>query len=209
MAGNIYLIGGGEIDSGETKIIDDNIKQSVKKGSSFVFFPTAAKDADRYICTIESIFGDHFKVIAVTQEKGRAFAEDAIKRASVIYLGGGTTQLLLDLFNRWKLVPLLHESNERGTVIMGMSAGAQALCEHYIHEEDNLFELRDGWGIVPACCLVHATEDSFHKSQQLCSEFTHKRSKLIGIGEGASWCIDDIKEYAIGEGSIFLINSNE
>ena len=203
MAGKIYLIGGGEIANGETKIIDDNIKQLIKKGSSLVFFPTAAKDADGYIRTIESIFGDHFEVTAVTQEKGRAFAEDAIKSASVIYLGGGTTQLLMDLFNRWELVPLLHESNERGTVIMGMSAGAQVLCKYYIHEENNLFELREGWGIVTACCLVHATEDSFHKSQKLCLE---KRIRLIGIGEGASWCINGIKEYAIGGGAMYGVD---
>ncbi len=203
MKGKIYLIGGGEIAKGETKTIDESIKKATPKGSLFVFFATAADDSEDYAKTIISVFEDHFNVIVASREKGRYFMEDAIKNASVIYLGGGMTQLLLDLFEKWELVHLLREANEHGTLIVGMSAGAQALCEYYIHEEDNSFELRKGWGIVSLGCLVHANENSFLKSQELCLKSMPKKLKFIGIGEKVSWCIDNSKEYVVGEGSIW------
>jgi dipeptidase E len=204
MKGKIYLIGGGEIAKGETKIIDESIKQSASKGSFFVFFPSAAGDSAGYINTIESVYGEYFEVIAATKEKGRIFVQEAIKKASVIYLGGGTTKLLLDFFKEWELTLLLREAYERGIIIAGMSAGAQALCAYYIHEEDGLFELRKGWGFAPMCCLVHANEPSFLNSKKLYSDFAEKDDiKMIGIGEKSAWCIDNSEEYSIGDGTIW------
>ncbi|OGI34296.1 MAG: hypothetical protein A2259_05060 [Candidatus Moranbacteria bacterium RIFOXYA2_FULL_43_15] len=188
MEKNIFIIGGGEIAKGETQEIDESIMKSAIKGSSFVFFGTAAGDAEGYGEIINKIFGDYFNVTVATEAKGQEFSENAIKNASVIYLGGGTTKFLIDHFEKWNLVPLLREAIERGVIVAGMSAGAQALVEWYIHEEDELYEIRKGWNLTAGSVgvLVHATEESFNRAKNLFSDSKYTNSKLYGIAEGAA-----------------------
>lgn len=185
---NIFLIGGGEIAKGETQEIDEAIMKSADKNSSFVFFGTAAGDAEGYGDIINKIFGDYFNVTIATEANGREFSENAIKNASVIYLGGGTTKLLMEHFEKWNLVSLLHDAINRGAIVAGMSAGAQALAEWYVHEEDGLHEIRKGWNLIGSSVgvLVHATEESFNRAKSLFSNSEYTNSKLYGIAEGAA-----------------------
>lgn len=207
MSKNIFLIGGGEIAKGETKEIDEAIKKSASEGSLFVFFGTAAGDAEGYGDAINKTFGDYFDVTFATEAKGREFSEDAIKNASVIYLGGGTTKLLMDHFEKWNLVSLLIEAIDRGVIVAGMSAGAQALSDWYVHEDGEMQEIRKGWGIMGKSLgvLVHATQDSFERAQKLISASEYATSKLCGITEGAVLLLDknsgDSEE--IGKGKIW------
>ena len=54
----IIAIGGGEIVSNETYEIDKFIVESAKKENpNFLFIPTASKDAEAYIETINDYFG--------------------------------------------------------------------------------------------------------------------------------------------------------
>ena len=201
MRGYIYLIGGGEIACGETKEIDDIIKQDVIEKSPFVFFGTAAGDSTGYIEMIQSVFGNKFDIVAATEEKGRRFAIDAIHHASIIYLGGGTTKLLLDLFERWELVDVLRQALERGTNIVGMSAGAQVLSTWYIHEDNDPMELRQGWGFVPVCLLVHAKEETIEKAKVLWKQDNSaKQYDFLAIGGRAAWRIDASGKSKIGPG---------
>lgn len=203
---NIVFIGGGEIGKGETEEIDSRIKTLALKGSSFVFFATAASDAKGYIETIKSVYGDHFNVVAATTEKGQLFSEDAIKNASVIYLGGGLTELLLEHFEEWNLVPLLTDAISKGVVVVGMSAGAQALSHCYIHEEADSMEVREGWGLtgMNACVLVHATEESFKKARAVYDE-NKLTCGLYGISESAALFSQDNNQqpFELGSGNVF------
>lgn len=190
---NIILIGGGEIAKGETREIDEAIMKSASKGSSFVFFGTAAGDAEGYGDIIRKTFGEHFDVMVATEAKGREFSENAIKNASVIYLGGGTTKFLMDHFEKWNLIPLLVEAIDRGAVVVGMSAGAQALAAWYVHEDGESQEIRKGWNITGESIgvLVHATEDSFKRAQGLVSGSEYVNSKLYGVAQGVALLIDE------------------
>jgi dipeptidase E len=185
MDNNIFLIGGGEIARGETREIDEAIKNSSSKGSSFVFFGTAASDAEGYGDVINKTFGDYFNVTIAARSNGREFSENAIRNASVIYLGGGITKLLMDHFDKWNLIPFLRDAIDRGAIVAGMSAGAQALATWYIHEDGELQEIRNGWDLTGESLgiLVHATEDSFHRAENLFSTSKFTNSELYGIGE--------------------------
>jgi cyanophycinase-like exopeptidase len=206
MEKNIFLIGGGEIAKGETREIDEAIMKSANKGSSFVFFGTAAGDAEGYGDIISETFGVCFDIAVATEAKGREFSESAIKNASVIYLGGGTTKLLMDHFEKWNLVPLLRDAIGRGVIVAGMSAGAQALAEWYIHEEGELQEIRKGWDLIgnSVGVLVHATEDSFNRAKNIFSNSEYTNSKLYGISEGAalSFGANSSDFFKIGTGKI-------
>ncbi len=206
MKGSVYLIGGGELREGETLEIDNELKRMAPQGATFVFFPTAAQDSLDYIKSIRQVYGDRFKVVAPTEESGPEFAVSAIESASVIYLGGGATELLLNLFNRWDLTKHLVAALERGSLIAGMSAGAQALSSWYVHQEDGVLELRQGWGIVPVCVLVHAKQESLFQAERLwrLNQGAHSE-QLLAIGEGAAWHIGPSGSQSKGCGAIWSL----
>lgn len=204
MIGSIYLIGGGEIRDGETYQIDENLKSLASEGSTFVFFGFAAQDSVAYSDAITSVFSDKFKVLVPTEKKGREYAINAIQSASLIYLGGGDTDRLMRLFSKWGLVDHLIKALERGVHIAGMSAGALALSSWYIHEDNDVFEIRKGWGIAPVGALVHANQDSFDKARSVWTSFYKAGTcPFVAIGEGAAWRIDSAGEQKIGNGNIW------
>ena len=207
MIGSIYLIGGGELRDGETYQIDESLKSLAPVGSTFVFFGSAAQDSSEYADAIASVFGDKFKVVTPTVKKGRQYAIDAIKSASVIYLGGGDTDLLMRFFSEWNLVEHLGDALKRGAHIAGMSAGAQALSAWYVHDDDDVVEVRKGWGVVPIGVQVHATQNSFAKAKTVWANF-HEADKysFVAIGEGAAWCVDAWGEHKVGLGTIWKLD---
>lgn len=209
MTGSIYLIGGGEIRDGDTQTIDHELRSLAVEGSIFVFFGTAAQDSVEYSDAIKSVFDNKFKVLISTEEKGREFAINAIKSSSVIYLGGGDTDRLMRLFSEWKLVEYLSAALERGVHIVGMSAGAQALSNWYIHEEGDDLEIRKGWEIAPVCTLVHANQVSFEKAKSLWANFYKgDECPFVAIGENAAWRISASGEQGIGSGDIWRMNDS-
>ena len=207
MTGSIYLIGGGEIRDGETHQIDEDLKSLASKGSTFAFFGFAAQDSVAYSDAITSVFGDKFKVLVPTEKKGREYAINAIKSSSVIYLGGGDTDQLMRLFSEWDLVEHLIAAFERGVHIAGMSAGALALSSWYIHEDNDVFEMRKGWGIAAVGTLVHANQDSFGKAKSLWADL-HRDNEcsFVAIGESAAWRISTSGEQKIGSGDIWIMD---
>jgi len=211
MKGIIYLIGGGELRGGDTQLIDEDIMSQAPKGSTFVFFGFAAQDSTDYANTIRSVYGEKYTIVVPTVEKGREFAIDAIKSAAVIYLGGGNTEQLLRVFAQWDLVDHLRTAIDRGAHVAGMSAGAQALSTWYVHEEENdIFELRKGWGIVPGGVMVHANPASFDKAKLLWSD-NDMRDKypFVAIEESAAWRVGTLKTFKVGSGNIWIMSAKK
>ena len=206
MSGTMYLIGGGELRNGDTQLIDEDISSQAPKGSTFVFFGFAAQDSTDYANTITSVYGDKYTVVVPTVAKGREFAIDAIKSAAVIYLGGGNTELLLQVFAQWGLAKHLGTAIDRGTHVAGMSAGAQALSTWYVHEDNDIFELRKGWGFAPYGVLVHANPASFDKAKLLWFEQGVPGAyPFVAIGEGAAWHVSGFEATKVGLGNIWTI----
>lgn len=206
MSGAIYLLGGGELRNGDTQLIDQDILSLAPQGSTFVFFGSAAQDSPEYADAIRSVYGDRYNIVVPTEAKGRDFAVNALQSAAVIYLGGGTTELLLQLFSKWNLVEHLRAAIDRGAHAAGMSAGAQALAAWYVHDEDDTFELRKGWDIVPVGVLVHANPASFDKAKALWSENDMTGSyPFAAIEEGAAWRVHGQQASKLGSGNIWTI----
>lgn len=208
MSSILYLIGGGELRNGDTQLIDEDIMSQAPQDSTFVFFGFASNDSTDYANTIKSVYGDKYTVVIPTVAKGRKYAIDAIKSAAVIYLGGGNTEQLMKIFAQWGLVQYLHAAIDRGTHVAGMSAGAQALSEWYVHEENDIFELRKGWGVVQLGVLVHANPTSYDKAALLWSDHGMSGAySFIAIGESAAWRISGVEKNKVGLGSIWVLPS--
>lgn len=208
MIGTIYLIGGGEVREGGTRLIDQNISSLVPKGTDFVFFGTASDDNRDYAEVIKSTFGSHFKVKIATREKGKDYAISAIKSASVIYLGGGQTELLLELFYEWGIEGDLVRAMERGAHIAGMSAGAQALSAYYVHEDSDAPCIKKGWGVVSGCVYVHAKKKSLANTRKLWTNHNEAyKHPFIAISENTAWRISPQGDEKVGNGEIWLASN--
>jgi len=183
---NVILIGGGEIARGETAAIDQQIKSMKPAGTRFVFVGTAAHDAPGYAEKIAEAFGDHFDVQSPTVAAGRDAMQAALQQADVIYLGGGETARLVEQFTSWELVDVLRGSIDRGVVIVGMSAGALALAEWYIHDEDGEFEIRTGWGILAGVgVMAHAHAENQARAAELIQQSAqYQDATFYAIAEG-------------------------
>lgn len=206
MPGHILLIGEGEIAKGETKIIDDKLKSLIPVGSKLLFFPTAAGDSDGYIQTIRQVFGDVFEVVSVTEAQGREYALEQLQTAQAVYLGGGRTELLLDLFKKWDLTTALRGLLDRGGVVAGMSAGAQALSTAYTDFDATAqMETKTGWNFSKVYCLVHAKEEQIAKAFNAYQQSGRQTDvSFVAIGERAAWHIHDGGSEKIGEGPVWF-----
>jgi dipeptidase E len=129
---SIVAIGGGEIADGETRGIDDQIVAS-SDGSAptALFIPTASGDADGYCKAFREYYGEMLRcdidvLRLVDTDLSMAEIESQIGDADLIYVGGGDTRFMLDVWRTSGIVDLLRQAREQGTLLTGLSAGA--LC---------------------------------------------------------------------------------
>jgi|GEM_PF-2063527 len=202
---NLYLIGGGEISTGETAEIDQRIISTHSTGSRFLFFPTAANDNQNYIAAIHTVYGKHFKIDVITQSDHRTDIIKKLNEAKVIYLGGGKTSILENFIEEKQLLGTLQNLIDHTTII-GMSAGAQLIAATYGEIGRNTIVRQKGWGLINIAVIVHATAESMIKVVAL-QEFYVLGSNLYGIGEFAALHIkkDSIKK--VGKGDIWTLKN--
>lgn len=126
----IVAIGGGEIADGETEPIDRHVCDLAGSDSpAALFVPTASGDASGYRAAFDAHYGDRLgcrtRHLTLHDE---AVEEDGIRAdldwADVVYVGGGSTPLLLECWRTHGVDRLLREAYRDGTVVAGLSAGA-------------------------------------------------------------------------------------
>lgn len=143
MKKKIVAIGGGECGrttkSGykmpyETKEIDSEIiRLTEKKKPNFLFIGHAQSNEQnerKYFETMRAIYGDIFNCECKTIWKSdllsqRAeYIKDLLCWADIIYVGGGDTKGMIEIWNKTGFNKLLYEAWLNGTVMCGLSAGA-------------------------------------------------------------------------------------
>lgn len=130
----IISIGGGAIERPlkhpETTAIDEEIvKISGKKHPRLLFIPTASQDAPTYINAVTKQYGKRLGCTVQTLElyhnrPSKKEIAACIKRADIIYVGGGNTMRMMRLWRKLGVDRLLIQAAKKGTVCCGLSAGA-------------------------------------------------------------------------------------
>ncbi len=128
-------IGGGELKNKTTAPIDGYIaglaKSRITDGRRgyALFFPTASHDSNPYFNSFRKTYTSLFDMKAdiAILTKGLMTLEhvaEKIQKADVIYVGGGDTLFLMDVWRKTGIDKLVWEAYQRGAVLCGLSAGA-------------------------------------------------------------------------------------
>ena len=142
------LIGGGNtrLPDYETKLIDEEIvKMTKKENPNFLFIGLASSHSDSYYDTMKSIYKDLGCNTVYLKKSNIINNPDIVKNkiydADIIYIGGGDTVKLMHDVKEYKIDKLLLEAYKKGTVLVGISAGAILLSEKGF--SDSLIERKE------------------------------------------------------------------
>ena len=130
----IIAIGGGEIGRPgypiETTNIDKEIiKLSGKKKPKVLFIPTASSDSKGYCDVFTKHFGTRLGckvniLYLVNNRPSHKLICEAILNADIIYVGGGNTLKMMNIWRKLGLDEILFKAAERGIILSGLSAGS-------------------------------------------------------------------------------------
>lgn len=148
--GKIVAIGGGELRLNETIAIDKFIVEfSEALNPKLLFIPTASKDAQGYVDIINKVYGEQLGcqveiLLLVNNDITEEEIERKILSSDIIYVGGGDTVKMMDIWRRKKVDKYLRKAYENNIVLAGLSAGS--ICWFIKgHADSNTNTNEDGW----------------------------------------------------------------
>lgn len=164
----------------EPKLINKKIVElSGKKRPKFLFLPTASDDSSRYVSRIEAVFGKSFgcdvrNLLLYSDDQLKRSFEEKIAWADIIYVGGGNTLKMMNLWRRLGVDRELKKAYQSGTVMCGVSAGSICWFDYGVSDsrqfknpDRNDFIRVSGMGIIPALNNPHHRSDSWDDGHRL------------------------------------------
>lgn len=187
---NIIAIGGGSVDEGQTKALDlELIRLTGKSNPRVLFIPTASDDEEGYIETFSRAYRD----LGCTVDVLRLLSNDdpsKIADADLVYVGGGNTKMLVEVWKQRGVDKLLRTHVDAGKPVGGVSAGA--LCWFRVGNSDwpkyegvpNVNTARlDCLGFVDLVLCPHTLREEFRLD-----EFREMMKSERGPGIGVDDC---------------------
>jgi dipeptidase E len=130
MVGKIVAIGGGDIAQRETHTIDETIIfLSGNKKPHVLFIPTASSDSPEYVSAFVYYYGEILGcqvdvLYLIDQSLDKHVIAEKIFAADIIYVGGGNTLMMMNVWRKHGIDELLKIAYEKDIVLCGVSAGA-------------------------------------------------------------------------------------
>lgn len=167
----MVAIGGGDLQTTE-KLNIYALKLSGKEAPKVLFIGTASMDSDDYFANFSAAFRKlncSVKSLPLTKGQVDSAAIDAsLEWADVIYVGGGNTRAMMEIWKRYSLDKKLRAVYEKDTAVLtGLSAGA--ICwfrsghsdsDSFTGGEDWKYTIVDGMlGLFPYCLCPHYNEE--------------------------------------------------
>jgi dipeptidase E len=167
----IIALGGGEIGrpgfpTETTKIDKEIITLTGKKSPTFLFVPTASFDSESYYEVVKKHFGNKLgcktDVLYLIKEKlSKKEIENKVLSSDIIYVGGGNTAKLMNVWRKTGLDKILKKAAKKGVVLSGISAGSICWFKYGLSDSRNLnskdvkFMKLSGLGFINASHSPH------------------------------------------------------
>ncbi len=199
----VVAIGGGAVFNpckpAETLAIDQvsvDIAKAItlKEKVNLLFLPTASNDDILYCNTIYNHFhlrlGCNYDHLRIIEEKNTIDGiYEKINWADIIYVGGGNTRMMMNVWREHNVDMLLKRAYMQGTVMTGLSAGS--ICwfvggSSDSEKHDGVEDWKPVW--VKGLGLVNMEHSPHYNSEEWRREETFKRAKETGKN---ILCLDD------------------
>lgn len=220
----MVLIGGGDIGRGnttyETKEIDEEIvKMSNLEKPNFLFIGLASSFSDSYYDIIKKIYKNlgcetvYLKKKNIINNPG--IVKDKISNADIIYIGGGDSIKLINEVKEYKLDILLKEAYKKGTILVGISAGAILLSKEgfsdslILRNESNKHCFIEGINLNDLVICPHYNLN-IDKTNELKEQINSR--KVYGLEDCTALKIEDNKISIIKsnhEKNVYLLSNNQ
>lgn len=170
MKKTLICIGGGEIRSKETLKIDAQIAFLAKERAGenravSVFVGTASHDSLPYFNSFRKTYTSNFDIkadLALLTKKDIPMEKikGKLEKADLIYVGGGNTIFMLDVWRKTGFLDMLLDAYNRGVIIAGLSAGAICWFEDMYTDsiEGSKYGVEKGLGILKGIMSPHYNE---------------------------------------------------
>lgn len=191
----IFLIGGGDIGRANTnyniKEIDQEIVKSTNKiEPNFLFIGLADSYADSYYNIIKKNYQNLGCQTAYLKKKNiinnKELAKEKINAADIIYIGGGDTIKLTKIVKEYKIDELLLKAYQKGTILVGFSAGAILLAKGgysdalILRKESNEYTYLKGLNFVNININPHHNDDP-NKTKSLKKYLKSSNKEFYGL----------------------------
>ncbi len=137
--GKIVAIGGGENGHHNTKyetaVFDKEIiRLTGKDKPNFLFIGLANIYPDYYFEVMDGIYNGMYSCktdyLKYHEIKDKNISSNKIKKADIIYVGGGNTYKLMRLFKMYEIDKMLVQAYNEDKVLCGVSAGGICWCDY-------------------------------------------------------------------------------
>lgn len=171
MKRQIFALGGGELKTKTTLEIDKYIAKAAKehagdKRAMGVFFGTASHDSLPYFNSFRKIYTSVYDIkaeIALLTKKDVPLEniQNKLDKADLIYIGGGDTVFMLDVWKKTGIDKMIIEAYKKGVILAGVSAGAICWFEDMYtdsliaHGDEESYGLHKGLGILNGLMSPH------------------------------------------------------
>ena len=158
----IISIGGG----GFTHETDESLDQFVLNQLSIEnfkigFLPTASKDNQKKIDLFYKRFENsnselsHFNLCS----KIEGF-RDWLLSKDIIYVGGGNTFYMLEIWEKNNLIEIFKEAHDKGIILSGVSAGAACWFDWILSDSKGLgLKTLRGINLISGSCTPHSSDE--------------------------------------------------
>ena len=185
----IVAIGGGELRALETADIDKHIIELTgKTRPKALFIPTASGDALGYIETFEACYGKEYgcqirNLNLIHNPPAFEAMSALVLDSDLIYVGGGNTYRMMQIWRRLELDTVLAEAASRGIVLSGLSAGAICWFK-YGNSDSRPFSNKVGWDYIRVSGLgfINAVYCPHYHVEKREDAFLQMIAKRGGIG---------------------------
>lgn len=181
--------------SGDSAIDDYILESTGRTYPKVCFVPTAGGDSADYIRRFEKAFASRAStsVLSLFDQDPWGYSDPSmLLKQDVIYVGGGSTANLLALWRLHRLPPILRKAAAEGTVLAGISAGANCWFEAPSTDSFGaLAPLNDGLGFLSGSMCPHYLGEPERRSAYLDWVGQGRLPEGYAVDDGAALRFDD------------------